>query len=111
MKILEAAGYCKACNQIFDLNDIFFINDEEAPIVLDVQMNDRYDSEEAVSKIELNFDYYEWDVDTELPEDKQLDIKSEQVYHYEKTPKLSHEEPGDDEHELAGFTGGYWSTE
>lgn len=93
---------CSGCDKKIDLRDMVFIDSDEMPIVLDVQLRG-----EPTERKAINFTIKHHDVN-ELDYGQDPDGKLH-MSHYERVGKLSHEEVGDDVHLLEFEPRGYWS--
>lgn len=93
MAELKTIAHCDTCNKDFDVTNMNFCDYDEYPMVLDVQMKDPNDQEEAMRIASRMYDFND----------------GEEMYHDSRTPDMSHEEPGASEHNLIGLTGGHWS--
>lgn len=89
-------GHCQTCDQYFDLREMHFINYDEEPIALDIQLKDCHSREEAREFMSFGIDFED---DDEGP------------YHYDAANRLSHMEAGDDDHTLKIHPMGYWGVE
>lgn len=94
---------CKGCDELFAIDDIAFINYDEAPIVLDFQLRG-----EATERKAINYVLRKHRIDKVDYKDNDGKLH---MYHYAKAGKMSHEEPGDDGHNLDIPPTGYWSFE
>lgn len=94
---------CKGCDEMIDIYDTPFINYDEMPIVLDLQLTSPMSERKAI-----NFTLKNHYIDKS---DYKDDDGKLHMYHYEKAGIMSHNEPGDDTHEIDLPPTGYWSYE
>lgn len=94
-------GYCKTCDESFDLIDNLWIDNDEMPIVLDIQLKGGSTERKAINFVRAGHDIN--DVDYAGDDDKL------HMYHHDQIGDLSHEEPGTDEHFMEMPKTGFWS--
>ena len=99
-----ALGFCKSCDKFFDLvNDMVFIDSDEQPVVLDLQLKGAGTERKAINFVKKNHG-----ID---PEDYKDDDGKLHMYYYNhlRTGSFSHGELGEDEHTLTMPKTGHWS--
>lgn len=93
----KVKAYCSACEKMIDITEMQFINYDDQPMVLDVQLGIPSTERRAINFVK-KYAYYDFgDYDN-----------GEKMYHYNSAANISHMELGDDDHNLT-VLGGYWS--